>query len=197
MKLLLTSVASIVLVCSSIADSTNKTAAPATEQMFTRSYKISTEKFVRNLHKWAPAPIEGESNHDLLVRFFKENNVDITTPSALLLSGDDVTVYVRSSEKILNKIPSLINKIENYIETPVREPSRIQEQNEDEIFFIGNLFEETQKSKPNSGAFSIPRFYYDEQPLMRRYQQESKIYLQAPQSALVPIYNPSRIDLIR
>jgi hypothetical protein len=196
MKLLLISVASVGLVWSSIADSTNKTDATAIEQMFARSYKISPEKFIRNLHKWAPTPIEGESDHDLLVRFFKENNVDITNPSALFLNERKDTVYVHSSEKVLNKIPALIDKIAN-IETPVRELSKIQKQNHDEIFFIGNLFEETQKPKPNSGAFSIPRFYYDEQPLMRRYQQESKIYLESLQPALVPIYNPSRIDLIR
>ena len=81
------------------------------ESLFSCSYKISPGNFVRNL-KALTAPAAGESNQQLLLRFFKENNVAIEPPAAVLLDEMGNRLLVRVPETEKEKVEALVGKIQ-------------------------------------------------------------------------------------
>ena len=81
------------------------------EPLQTRMYMIKPESFVRNLKQLAP-PKSGESNQDLLVRYFKENGIDTQKPRKVVLGEKNDWVFVRAVKREQDeKIEELISKI--------------------------------------------------------------------------------------
>ena len=118
MKTILTATLALGLICTGAIGCkphNNDQAGAGTNQpehLFTRSYKIATATFVGNLKNLA-APKAGESNQQLLIRYFKENNVVIEPPAALLLDEQGNRLLVRASETDKDKIQALFDKIQN------------------------------------------------------------------------------------
>jgi hypothetical protein len=85
---------------------------PFVGPLVTRVYNIDTETFIRNLKQTAPRKT-GESNQDLLLRFFKDNRVEIHKPSVLFLDEKEQRLIVRTTEAQKDKINDLIHRIMN------------------------------------------------------------------------------------
>jgi len=112
MKSLLVLLLGLSLVLPSFCGSTNETTTASGAHLLTRSYKISPDAFVQNLKKLAP-PKSGESNQQLLVRFFKENHIEILKPAAVFLDEKKERLLVRTTQTDMDQIESLIQKIMN------------------------------------------------------------------------------------
>ena len=83
------------------------------EQLLTRRYKIDNETFVQNLKHLAGIK-EGESNMQMLLRFFKQNGIEIERPATIF--WDHVGgLFVRSTEANQNKIEKLVMTIQDNI----------------------------------------------------------------------------------
>jgi hypothetical protein len=81
-------------------------------KLFSRAYTITTETFASNLKKLAGAKA-GESNSQRLLRFFKENDVEIKPPESIYLSEEKNKLFVRSTEVHQNQIERLVAAIQN------------------------------------------------------------------------------------
>lgn len=86
------------------------TASPKSEPLLTRTYAIKHEVFVKNL-KYVLSPKEGESNQDTLLRFLKNNGIEIKTPAAVLLNEQSNRVLVRATDSSQSKIETLLLKL--------------------------------------------------------------------------------------
>ena len=98
---------SLALALSGIAGPTNENTKASVQNLHTRQFKVSTDTLMRNVRKLLP-PKAGESNHDLLVRFFKEKKVDIQKPATLSLDEKKGVLLVRTSLGDLDKIEDLV-----------------------------------------------------------------------------------------
>lgn len=110
MKTSLTFLLGLSLALSGIASPTNETIKASQQNLHTRQFKVSTDSLVRNVTRLLP-PKAGESNHDLLVRFFKENHVNIQKPATLSLDEKKGLLLVRTSLGDLDKIEELVAQI--------------------------------------------------------------------------------------
>jgi len=110
MKILLAFILGLGLVLTSVGAPTNETTTASGELLLTRSYKIDTETFVKSLKQLAP-PKSGESNQDLLVRFFKENRVETQRPTSVYLDEKRNRLFVRATKIEQDKIQTLFEKI--------------------------------------------------------------------------------------
>src|SRR5258705_4257254 len=107
MKTLLTLVIGFALVLTSFGDPPKDTSSA--ERLLTRVYKINANTFVRGLKQLAP-PKTGEANQDLLLRFLKENHVEI---QKAYLDEQNDRLAVRTTQVDLDKIDALVQKIMN------------------------------------------------------------------------------------
>jgi hypothetical protein len=97
---------------------TNNAAQTQPEQLFSRHYEITTETFVNNLKHLAGIK-EGqssESDMQMLLRFFKQNGVEIKTPESIFLSEEKNKLFVRAIEVHQDKIERLVAAIQNDIQ---------------------------------------------------------------------------------
>jgi hypothetical protein len=94
---------------------TNNAAQTQPEKLFSRSYKITTETFVSNLKNLAGAK-EGESDFQILLRFFKENDIEIRPPESIFLSEEKNRLFVRSTEAHQDKIERVVAAIINNVQ---------------------------------------------------------------------------------
>ena len=110
MKILLAIILGLGLVLASVGAPTNETTTASGERLLTRSYKIDTEAFVKSLKRLAP-PKTGESNQDLVVRFFNENRVETQRPTSIFLDEKGSRLLVRATKTEQEKIQTLFKKI--------------------------------------------------------------------------------------
>ena len=112
MKALLTIIVGFGLVLTSLGDPAEET-TPA-PQLYTRTYNLNPETFVRNLKQLAP-PKSEESNQALLARFLKENNVEMGKQRHTSVFWDENKgkLRVRATKVEMDKIEILIHQIVN------------------------------------------------------------------------------------
>ena len=110
MKILLTLILGMGLALTSIGSPTNETATASGDRLLTRSYKLDSETFVKSLKQSAP-PKSGESNQDLLVRFFKENRVETQRPTSIFLDEKANRLFVRATKVQQDRIQTLLEKV--------------------------------------------------------------------------------------
>ena len=92
-------------------DAASGSAGQGQAPMFTQSYSIDAKAFVANLRRIA-TPKERESNQELLLRFFKENNVAMDPPAALLVDENGNRLLIRAPESEKARIQTLFQKIQ-------------------------------------------------------------------------------------
>jgi hypothetical protein len=116
MKILLLLSISFTLALACVAGSTNAT-VQTTEPLLTRSFdKFDIGTFVHNLRQLAP-PKQGESNQALLLRYFKENNVEVEKPGAVFLDEKGKRLLVRAAKAQLDRIQALFERISLYVDS--------------------------------------------------------------------------------
>ncbi len=108
MKPLLTLIIGFALALTSFGNPAKDT--PTAEQLLTRSYEIVADVFVRNLKQLTP-PKSGEPNQELLLRFLKENHVEIQKPTVVILDPKRDRLHVRATQGDQDKIQTLVEKI--------------------------------------------------------------------------------------
>ena len=97
---------------------TNGVSSAQTEKLATRTYKITTE-FEGNLKHLAGTK-KGESNQEMLLRFFKESHIEIKPPEAVFLNEEKSLLFVRATLVNQDKIERLVMAIQNNVQ-----PSKI------------------------------------------------------------------------
>lgn len=117
MKKLLTVALSLGLLLSgAVGCKKNKPEAADTSEaqgipLFSQSYPADPATFVPNLKRLA-APRGGESNQNLLARFFKENNIAIDPPAAVFLDEGGKRLLVRAPQSDKEKVQALVERIQ-------------------------------------------------------------------------------------
>jgi phenylpropionate dioxygenase-like ring-hydroxylating dioxygenase large terminal subunit len=96
------------LVLTSFGDSTNQTTSADSLEM--RSYKVSVDTFVAHLKHLLP-PKAGESDTDLLVRFFQQKHVEIKPPESVFLIEQKGAIFARATKSDQKKIEHLVIEI--------------------------------------------------------------------------------------
>jgi tetratricopeptide (TPR) repeat protein len=112
MKAVLTLLVGVGLVLCSYGDSTKDTQTTTGERLLTRAYKVDVQAFLQNLERLSP-PKPGESERDLLLRFFKENRVEIAKEGAVLLDAKAGRLWVRATQTSQEAIEILVQRIVN------------------------------------------------------------------------------------
>jgi hypothetical protein len=84
----------------------NNPAQTQPEELLTRGYGINAETFASNLKHLAGVK-EGESNLQMLLRFFKQNGIEIKTPESIFLSEEKSKLFVRATEVHQHKIEQM------------------------------------------------------------------------------------------
>ena len=112
MKALLTLIVGFGLVLTSLGDPTKETTTEPVAALIQHSYLVDTKAFVRNLKQLVPLK-SGESNLDLLRRFFKENNVKIgiQTSEGVFFNEKNGIIYINTTQAEIDKIVPLIKQI--------------------------------------------------------------------------------------
>ena len=87
-------------------DSSQTQAVPLIE----RSYKA--EGFIDKVRQLM-TPKSGESDFQLLVRFFKQNKIEIQQPEAMFLEGKFHMLFIRATQADQDKIEALITKVQD------------------------------------------------------------------------------------
>ena len=108
MKALFTLVIGFGLVCASFGGSTDQATSP--ELLFSRTYKVSTDTFVAHLKHLLP-PKSGETDTELLVRFFKQKDVEVKPPESVFLNEQMGMLFARATKSDQDKIEKLVEKI--------------------------------------------------------------------------------------
>lgn len=112
MKALLILLLGFGLVLPGLSSPTNETTTASGEQLVSRVYKMKSDAFVGNLKK-LEIPKSGESDQDLLVRFFKDKGIEIQKPAAVFLDEKQGTLFVHTRQADQDQIENLIDKIVN------------------------------------------------------------------------------------
>jgi len=94
------------------ANETNSAVQP--EQLFSRHYEITTETFVSNLKRLAGTK-ENESDLQMLLRFFKQNGIEIKNPEAVFWKEENNELFVRATEVHQDKIERLVVAIHDNV----------------------------------------------------------------------------------
>jgi len=108
MKALFTLVIGFGLVCASFGGSTDQATSP--ELLFSRTYKVSADTFVAHLKHLLP-PKSGETDTELLVRFFKQKDVEVKPPESIFLNEQMGMLFARATKSDQDKIEKLVEKI--------------------------------------------------------------------------------------
>ena len=96
------------LAFTSFGGSTDQTTWP--ELLLSRTYYVSTNNFMAHLKHLLPAKA-GETDSELVARFFKQKHVDIKPPEAMFFNDKKGLLYVRATQAHQDKIEKLIEKI--------------------------------------------------------------------------------------
>jgi hypothetical protein len=107
MKTLLTVIMGFGLICSSLGDQTNDTAA-AEPSLYTRVF-LFTPSSVSRLQLLLP-PKAGESNQELLLRYFNTQHVEIKKPATLMFEEKNNRLMIHATPDALNKIEDILSK---------------------------------------------------------------------------------------
>jgi phenylpropionate dioxygenase-like ring-hydroxylating dioxygenase large terminal subunit len=108
MKTLFTFAIGFGLALASLGGSTNQTTSADLLEM--RTYKVSTDTFVAHLKHLLP-PKAGESDTELLVRFFKQKHVEIKPPESIFLNEKMSLLFARATQADQKKIEHLVTEI--------------------------------------------------------------------------------------
>jgi hypothetical protein len=93
---------------------TNGASFAQTEKLSTRTYKITAE-FEGNLKHLAGAK-KGESNQEMLLRFFKESHIEIKPPEAVFLNEEKSLLFVHATLANQDKIERVVMAIQNNVQ---------------------------------------------------------------------------------
>jgi hypothetical protein len=74
-----------------------------------RSYRIDAGRLVQNLEQWVP-PEANESRTELLVRFLKENQLEITPPDLVFLDEQSGKIWLRTTPDKAARFELLLNE---------------------------------------------------------------------------------------
>ncbi len=116
MKTLLAIALFVVFAFTVVCGTTNDTNNPVQiqpEQLLSRHYKIVVETFFGNLKNLAGAK-EGESDVQMLIRYFKQNGVDIKNPEVVFFDRENL--FVRATAHHQDKIENIVVAIANNIQ---------------------------------------------------------------------------------
>ncbi len=116
MKALLTLIIGFVSVSVSLAGSTDQTTSPGL--LLSRTYRVSADTFVAHLKHLLP-PKPGETDTELLVRFFDLKHIEIKPPESVFLNEQMGMLFARATKSDQDKIEKLINKIILFNVVPV------------------------------------------------------------------------------
>jgi hypothetical protein len=96
---------------------TNETNASQiqSEQLLSRHYKVTAETFWNNLKDLAGTK-EGESDIQTLLRYFKQNGIEIKNPESIFWNEEINQLFVRATKVHQNKIKRLVEAIQNNVE---------------------------------------------------------------------------------
>jgi beta-galactosidase beta subunit len=84
-----------------------------TTGMSTRSYKITPDAFYSSL-KHQIVPKDGESDIQLLRRYFQEHHIDLVSPKAAVFLNEKLgQLFVRVTPSDQNKVERLVVQIAN------------------------------------------------------------------------------------
>jgi len=107
MKTLLTLLLGLGLLVPNLGGSTTEAFTASDDHLVSRFYRIDPDRFVRNLKK-SVSLLEGESNQHLLVRFFKENHVELKKPAKVLLDEERSILSLTTTKADHDKIERLL-----------------------------------------------------------------------------------------
>jgi tetratricopeptide (TPR) repeat protein len=140
MKTLFTIIMSLGLVSVGICDTTNQPADSSQRPLaglIQRTYGI--ESFVSKLKILMP-PENGESDYSLVLRYLKQNKIEIQKPGAIFLSDKRHQLYVMAPKADQEKIEALIGKLAPDSPTALLEDAKLS-------FEMGKLDDAKQKFK--------------------------------------------------
>jgi hypothetical protein len=103
---------SLAFVSVGIGQTTNGPGPSQTQSapLITRTYQI--EAFMNNVKHLMP-PKNGESDFQLLLRFFKQNEIEIKKPELVFMNHKQHELYVRATQTDQDKIGALIAKVQS------------------------------------------------------------------------------------
>lgn len=78
--------------------------------LITRRYNVNTQTFVSHLKHLAPTR-PSESDRDLLLRFFKQEHVEMEKPAAVLLDEKTGKLIIRAKRSDQDKVEALVARI--------------------------------------------------------------------------------------
>ena len=93
---------------------TNSASQIQSEQLLSRHYKITAETFVSNLKNLAGTK-EGKSDMQMLLRFFKQNGIEIKNPESIFWNEEINELFVRATEIRQHKIERLVMAVQNNV----------------------------------------------------------------------------------
>ena len=98
-----------------MTNETNGVSSAQTERLETRVYKIDDKTFGKNLKHLAGMK-EGESKYQTLLRFFKQNGVEVIKGADSVFWDDTKGLYVRTTLSKQLKIERLVMAIQNNVQ---------------------------------------------------------------------------------
>ena len=134
MKTLFTIIMSLGLVSVGMSDTTN---APADSLAGLVQKTYAAGVFVDQLKTQLP-PQAGESDYSLVLRYFKQNGIEVQKPAAIFLNGREHQLYVMASKSDQEKIEALIVKLQPVSTTTMIEDAK-------QSFEMGKLDDAKQK----------------------------------------------------
>jgi hypothetical protein len=78
-------------------------------------YKVNVETFISNLKQLAGAK-DGESNLAMLLRFFKQNGVEMKSTESVFLSEEKRMLFVKTTKSHQHKVERLVLAIQNNVQ---------------------------------------------------------------------------------
>ena len=85
----------------------------STDQMEQRTYKVSTKTFLAHLKHRLP-PKSGETDTELLVRYFKQKHVEIKPPESIFWNEKMSLIFAKATKPDQGKIEQLVMEIVDY-----------------------------------------------------------------------------------
>jgi tetratricopeptide (TPR) repeat protein len=125
MKTLFTIIMSLGLVSAGICDTTNQpvdSSQSSLAGLVTRTYDIGL--LVSSLKIQMP-PQTGESDYLLVLRYFKQNKIEIQKPGVVFLNDKRHQLYVRAPKSDQDKIEALIVKLQPDSPTALLEDAKL------------------------------------------------------------------------
>jgi hypothetical protein len=112
-KALFTLIIGTNLILNSFTGESNAITHASAEPLDTRIYHVRTETFVQNLKRLATPAKTNETNQELLLRFLKENKIELQKSEAVQLVEKKGIVVARLTSPDQSKLEDLVWKIIN------------------------------------------------------------------------------------